>query len=266
MRKKISILLLIIFALPLLAFVGCGRQTYYNVTLSLSDGSLGYTDPPQKYYSAGSKVHFTVTGNVVAWVYQGSTLLKNGSTYSIKNTTSGGNVVKSELSFKATNSTKGAYTAVFADKKMPYVKLHSWRVTTNISNPAVQESADSIIMTANFSVAQGINELETITSVKNADVRDNVEYTFEDINKVIKLDPESYTQISANDITFTTPSQSSASFSQFRTTILLQEDTARTETTRYSQYVDYADGTYEIVFEFRISGTTYYLVLVYNEL
>ena len=264
MKKKISILLLIIFALPLLAFVGCGRQTYYNVTLSYS--GTGHIDPPQTSFSAGSNVHFSATGNVVAWIYQGSTLLKNGSTYSIKNTTSGGNVVKSELSFKATNSTKGAYTAVFADEKMPYVKLHSWRVTTNISTPAVQESADSIIMTANFSVAQGINELDTITSVKNADVRDNVEYTFEDINKVIKLDPESYTQISANDITFTTSSQSSASFSQFRTTILLQEDTARTETTRYSQYVDYADGTYEIVFEFRIPGTTYYFVLVYNEL
>ena len=153
MKKKISILLLVILVLPLFAFLGCGRTTYYKVTLSYS-GS-GHIDPPQTSYAAGSSVHFVASGNVVAWVYQNSTLLKDDTTYSIKTTKSGDVVTKSELSFKATAETKGAYTAVFSDEKMPYAKLHSYRITTDITKAAEQDAPSKpVIMTAKFAVSQ----------------------------------------------------------------------------------------------------------------
>ena len=271
MKKKLPLLLLIIFVIPIFALFGCKDVSSYGVVVYSSAGMYGAVTG-NGTYKEGSTVTLTATtkqgSSFICWVYQNSTQLENGSVYKIDNTTnSAEKIEKSTLTFTASSTTQGAYTAVFSDNKMMYAKLSSLRIT---STPDADGEEDNLekdpIMTATISILQGNSStnLSSVYQIENAEIKDNVNIVPENITEVLKLETNQTKHIRANAQFVYNERTISITF---RADINFQTSTDWISGNNYKYKIQYADGNYKIIFQFQVAtDLAYNLVLNYAEL
>ncbi len=279
MKRKFLFFMMFLLVLPVFALFGCEKPQYYNFSVrSTGDGTITINGESLKG-SASVEEGESVTIVAVAknqeflgWVFQNSTLLSDNSTYSIKDTTSDGKVVKSVLTFKSSKSTNGGYTAVFNDGKLTYSRLSAWKITSDEDATSEIDSAAKqyVMKLSNLSL---VHE-KTGNLVYNVDgevsVKDNVEIRANDVSELLYVDGETSqniilsTNISYND---------SASYQRnFRANIQYRQSAVVDQPAKdgkkdYTFSVSYSDGVYKVAFGFEVSATqTYYLVLYYKEL
>ncbi len=265
MKKKLSFLLLIVFVIPILAFLGCGSVETYNISASSSDTQFGIVEG-QGSYNDGSDITLTATAwsgsSFVAWVFEEQTELTNGETYSITNTTQHEQIVSSTITFKSSKETAGKYTAVFADPAMQYTKLSSWYISKSAdATPESETNLKPIIMQSSMSVSQGKSSLTEIYTTDSVDIKENVE-VFVQTNSILKLAFGEKYQIKIKPKFQIASTSASPTLNAY---ITYQNQTP-TEETGDSYKVDYSDGLYRIEYKITISGQDYYVNLLYKNL
>lgn len=272
MKKKVCLMLLALFIIPIFAILGCGDVSSYPVTVFPSSAVYGYVSG-NGTYKEGDVVTLTATAKqnskVIAWVYQNSVLIENGNGYSIANQTdSSQKVTKSTLTFTMNSSNQGRYTAVFDEQKIMYTKLTSWHMTTNLESESTDYDDPNkqplLSATMEFSQGSSSSTLSTVYSIEEQEVKENLIYTPENITQVLKLDDSNKchikvsSQLSYNGKNMTIP---------FRADIGFQETIDEVQTTNYSYQINYNDGKYEIIFKFKVPTDKYiYLILNYENL
>ncbi len=266
MKKKFSICLLSLIMLPLIAFFGCDTPSSYSVKVSSSSTIQGSVSGSGTY-EEGSTITLTATAKsgktFVAWVYQNTTMLQDDSTYTITNTTSDGLINKSTLTFTASSSTQGTYTAVFAEDQMMYVIFDSLYLSTSADATGTDDDGtQEELLTATIDISQGQNSYVTIYS-SSMTLRDSVLVSAEDITGVLNLSTETAQYVRAN-VVFTVDGVNYTY--TFRASLLFQQDIEQTSGTNYSYTVTYTNGVYKICFAFELDGTEYYLTLNYVNL
>lgn len=271
MKKKLPLLLLIIFVIPVFALFGCQEVSSYEVLVYSSSTIYGAVSGSGTYKD-GSTVTLNATAkqgsNFICWVYQNSTQLENGNVYKIENTTnSAEKIEKSTLTFTASSSTQGSYTAVFSDNKMMYTKLTSLRIT---STPDVDGEEDNLekdpIMNATISVLQGSSStnLTNVYQIENAEIKDNVNIVPEKITEVLKLSTTATKHIRANAQFVYNEKTISITF---RADINYQTNTDWINGNNFKYKIQYSNGNYKIIFQFQVTADqAYYLVLNYSDL
>lgn len=274
MKKKISILMLTLFVLPVLAFLGCGKtESFYVDVVSswtgLTSGSRGGTVSGSGTYNDGSTVTLTATAKpesrFVAWVYEDSVLISANETYSITNTGEAGAVSKSELSFKINSSLKGKYTAVFDDNKIVYTKFTSWRITNNLEISGVEENESSapVTMATDLYITQ-TNLGADVYSAVNFETKNNVIYHTDTVKDILKLNAEVPQEISV-DLTISEDGTTRSKL--FRAAISFAESFDDFDDENSPYKITYTNkGTYEIAFKFVVGNYEKYLVVEYTNL
>ena len=277
MKKKLSILLLSVFIVPLIALFGCGEVSSYSVSVTSSSTIYGNTfvngsSSGQGTYNEGQSVSLTANAlngsSFICWVYQNSTEITNKSPYSISNTTdNSGKITSSVLTFNMSANTQGSYTAIFDDGKMMYTKFQSLRIT---STPDVAGEEDDLskdpIMSANITISQGQSSamLATVYSGEGLEIKDNVLIHPEDVTQILNL------SVSVNRVITATTQMILGDRSisiNFRAEVGFQQNKSWTDANNYRYKVDYADNTYTLTFAFQTDAeTTYYLILEYANL
>lgn len=279
MRKKISILLLSIFVLPLISLFGCEEVSSFSV-YAYSSSTIYGSVSGSGTYKEGNSVTLTANAKqgsqVIGWIYQGSQLLEDDSSYKIVTETEkdeksqSQKVVKSYLTFTMSQTTQGKYTAVFDDNKMMYVKLSSFRIT---SDPDVAGEEDSTtkdpIMTSSINISQGSSSsnLTTIYTAETLEIKDNVDIIPNKISNVLKLSTTTSQYVKAStQIVYSGKSMSL----NFRADVYFATSTDKDNwinATNYSYQIRYSEGTYDIVFKFQVAEEEFYhLVLTYKNL
>ena len=277
MKKKLSILFLSMFALPIFAFFGCKDVANFGVTVYSSSEALG-TVSGLGTFAEGSEVKLSATpksnGNFVGWVFQNETLLEDSEVYIIETSE-----VKSTLTFVANADTQGSYTAIFENKdisqanKMMYIKLDSYRFA---SDSSLQQEPAGILtdsahlqpaITTNLVVSHGKSSstLVDFLAFENITLKDNLLNIVENNNQVLNLDAYSARHIRAQ-LSGTIEGGLSAITKDFRAD--LEFKTSKdTSNQGYMTKISYdADGTYEIRFSFKHEDETYHLILTYKKL
>ncbi|MBP3431433.1 MAG: hypothetical protein J6K39_01075 [Clostridia bacterium] len=264
MKKKFSLLLLSVLLVPLFALFGCEDVVSYPVTIASSSISHGSVQG-NGTYAEGSTVTLTAnakSGHFIAWVHQNATEVEANNTYTIVNTTgSDEKVTKSVLTFTMSAETQGLYTAVFSEGKVWYVKYDGMYLTTNPDSEPVEENNQETLMTANLSISQGSTNMPVVYTVENMDIKQNVLIAPEKMLSVLKLQTTQHihanTHFLINDQSITI---------NFRADISFQTSTDFVSGNNYSYKVDYADGTYKVIFKFNVGQQPAYLVLRYKSL
>ena len=265
MKKKLPLLIVLCLVFPLFALLGCGEVNSYPVTVyqSSSKGSVGGSGT----YAEGSTVTLTANAfgsHVVAWIYQRTIQIENDETYTITNTLdSAEQPVKSTLTFTMNAQTQGAYTAVFSDGKVMYVKYDNMRLTTDLNAPATETPTAEPITTASFELSQGTTELSTILSETEVVFYENVAIRPEKMNSVLNLQMNTTQHIRAS-VVFSHNNLSSTF--NFRSDIKFQENIEEIANSNHTSQVRFANDAYEIIFKFNLDGQTYYLILTYKSL
>lgn len=271
MKKKLSILLLSIFVIPLVALFGCDEVLSYPVYVYSSStiyGSVAGTGT----YDDGSTVTLTANAkqgsHFICWIYENSKQISNDATYKINNTlNSSQKTEKSTLTFSMSTKTQGKYTAVFDDNKMMYVKFHSYRFTTTPdANGEDDDINKDLLMTASMEISQGSTStnLTSIYKSEELEIKDNLNIYPENISGILKLSTTSNQHIRAN--TQLAYNGKSMTFN-FRADIGFQENTEKIQSNNYSYQISYSEGVYKLVFEFKLSADkTCYLILNYENL
>lgn len=277
MKKRLSLLLLSIFVLPVFALFGCDEVASFGVTVYSSSETLGAVSG-YGTFDEGTSVTLTATpksdGRFVAWVYQSEIQLSDGETYKIETTDA-----KSTLTFTMTATTSGSYTAVFENKtqtqssNMMYIKLSSYRFVTAESYEQTPEGLTSgsenleTAITTHMIVSHGktSNSLIEVLNLENTELKDNLIYTPEAVNQVLNLDAYSARHLCVQ-IVGRIGNSSNATTKELRANIEFKENT-QTQNQGYVSNVTYSsNGTYQITFAFAQEGKTYYLILTYENL
>ena len=280
MKKKFSVLLIAILVLPLIALFGCDEALSYPIYVYSSSTIYGSVSGSGTY-KEGQTITLTASAkkgsHVVGWIYQNSALIENGDSYKIENTTNSEQLPeKSILSFTLSEKTQGKYTAVFDDAKMMYIKLDSFRIT---SNPNLSGEADdpekNAIMNANISLSQGSSSanLTTFYQTENLDIKDNTNITPEKVTDILKLSTTTNQHIKAT--TQLVYKEKTMSLN-FRADIGFQTSTNQDpnsveddwiDSSNYSYQIKYSEGSYDVIFKFKVSTEdTFYLILSYKNL
>lgn len=287
MKKKISLLLLSIFVLPLISLFGCEEILSYPVYVYSSSTIYGSVSGSGTY-KEGNSVTLTANakqgGHVIGWVYQGSQLLEDSDLYKIvaEESNSSQKVVKSSLTFTMSEKTQGKYTAVFDDSKMMYIKLSSFRITSTYdpenAGEEDSEKKEKIMTASSTNISQGssssnLTTVYTTDNDKDLDIKDNVNIIPNKVDKVLKLSTTTsqYVKVSTQlnyknknmslnfraDVDFATSTNKDSS----------TPENNWIDNTNYSYRIDYSQGTYDIVFKFQVAeGEFYHLVLTYKNL
>ena len=266
MKKKLSFLMLAVFILPVLTFFGCGTSETHKISASSSDINFGIVEG-QGTYSEGSEITLTATAfsgsSFVGWIFEEQTLLDNGETYSISNTTESDKTKTSTLTFKCTSATKGNYTAVFEDPEMQYAKLSSWYISkTEDSAPESETSLKPVLMQASMSISQGKSVTSEIYSTDAVDIKENVEVEAQ-TNNVLKLEYGQNYQVKIKPILQIGTLRASPTMIAY---LSYKKTSEKVEETGYSYKVTYENGVYIVQFEITISEQTYYINLLYKNL
>lgn len=279
MKKRLSILLMAVFIVPIFALFGCDEVNYFKIESYTSSDSFGtvsgrgeYAENTSVTLYANAKSNSNVTGRFVCWLFQNSTIIENDSTYQIESTDT-----TSSITFNSSATTQGSYTAVFENAKqttstnMMYVKLDSYRFATKDSYEAAKdgilEDSDQLntVTTTNLSFMHGQSStaLTTILSEQNQELKDNLVYIV-DSNQALKLNAESsqyiyaklYGKIGAEIVS-----------KDLRSNISFKQSIEKSQSQNYSSQVVYnIAGTYEIIFEFDHNETSYVFILTYKNL
>lgn len=268
MKKKLSILLLAIFVIPVLAIFGCGSTDSYKITVGYNtqNGSVvgGNT------YAQDSTVTLVATAfegqEFVCWAYQGETKIVDNAVYSLNNVTNDSQqTTKSTLTFKASKKTQGFYMAVFSDAKMMFTEFSSWYVTSDINSPENEGSVDTTPIVTMTTYLTYVNTTHSIDaySAEDQELRDNIAIEVTDCNNILKLSGDSKKSIMVS-ATMTFNEETTRNYT-FRAEIPFREN-ANSTAQNYGS-VRYANNTYKVIFEFTTPATqTYYLVFCFTEL
>ncbi|MBE7075628.1 MAG: immunoglobulin domain-containing protein [Clostridiales bacterium] len=268
MKKKLSLFLLTLFVLPVFAFFGCEDLPSWDITVSSSWVNAGEV-VGQGTYDEGETVTLTATAkpnnNFIAWVFQDSTLISDNETFKIVNTqNSQQEISKSTLTFTMSKERQGNYTAVFDETYMEYAKLTNFYITDNLtSTPELDMGTQETTFNSNISIRQGE---KTVFIQNNLPLKNNVLFAPTEFDQILYLSTEQHIIVSAN-----LQNSYAARTIDFRTTIDVFSNTAKTEMEGYSYEVTYSEGSYKIVFEFDFNindsdSKTYYLILNYDNL
>lgn len=276
MKKKLILIMLTLFVLPIFALFGCDDVSSYGITVFSSSDSLGSVSG-YGTFKDGSNITLTASqkgnGQFVGWVYENAKLLADDQTYKIET-----NETKSTLTFVVSQNTQGSYTAVFDDKtqtenkRMMYIKLDSYRFVsqqayeTNENGLNTDDENLSNVITANMTISHGqsSSNLTEILSIADTDLKDNLNYHPEEMNQVLNLN--AYTSQHLY-IDLDGRIGSSIVSKDFRTNLAYQTSTTKNQTQNYASQVTYnPNGTYEIKFEFDFDDEKYYLILNYKNL
>lgn len=261
MKKKFSILLLAVLIVPLVALFGCDEVLSYPIEVYSSSTIYGSVTGSGTY-DVGSTVTLTASAKqnskFVAWIYQNSTQIVNGTTFSISNeTNSNGDATKSTLTFVMSDERQGKYTAVFEDSKMVYAKLGSLYLTSDPdSEGTVDDGNATTLATTTLTISQGQTYSNMTTAYESGEYefKDAIAITPQDITQVLKLSTtEQLVKVNFDSITL-------------RASLNFQTSKDWTQSNGYSHKVNYANGNYKIVFAFTYSNEQMYLVLNYNNL
>lgn len=275
MKKKLSILILSIFVLPIFALFGCNDVQSFGITVFSSSEALGAVSGYGTFEEDSTVTLYATpktNGKFVAWIYQGSTLLSDGDIYKIESTEA-----KSTLSFNANAVTQGSYTAVFENKSssqnnMMYIKLDSYRIASAESYqqlPAGIPENDSLetLITTNLTISHGktSNNLNNVLTLENTELKDNMIYKPEDINQVLNLDAYGARHLCVQ-LNGKFVGNLNTTTKELRANIDYKESTT-SQNQGYLAEVSYnTKGTYEIKFKFEQENQTYYLLLTYKNL
>ncbi len=274
MKKRLSLLLLIVLVLPIFALIGCGSTTTYAVSLFCYDTygtAYGYGS-----YEEGKSV--TLTANAkpncyfVGWVKENTILLQADEIYSITNTqNSQSKIGSSSLSFTMSAATAGKYTAVFekdntSDSIMDYIKLSSLRFVTTKTAEGEPEESQTPIMTTTMSILEGSStSLNKIYEAEELHVMDNAKIDLSSNRNVMRFNGRSPQSVSVR--TFSIYKENPITLN-FYADINFKQSTERTEVAnQYAYEVIFANGTYTVVFSYNLDAETVMnLILEYKNL
>lgn len=275
MKKKFSVLALIVLLFPILALVGCGDTSYFTVEVfsnwtGTPTDSGGGTVSGGGTFEEGTEVTLTAiakpNSRFIAWIHEDSVIISNGNGYSVQNEGTDGKVTKSTLSFDINSSRRGKYTAVFEDASIVYARLTSWRITNDYTLPGVEEnmSTETNAFTLQMYVSQG-NANTDVYSAQAFPVKRNVIYHTDDVDEVFKLDANTPQNVVA-DVVLT--NENTTFTKTFRASVPFQENANNLSNTTNPYVITYnsQNGTYEIAFSFTFGGEQLYLVLTYSNL
>lgn len=268
MKKKLSILLLAIFLIPVFAIFGCGSSDSFKITVGYNTKNGDVIGSGT--YAKDSTVTLVATAfegqEFVCWAYQGETRVANSDVYTLKNETNDNQqVTKSTLTFTSTSKTKGFYMAVFSDTKMMFAELYSWYVTSDLSLPENEGSIDTTPVVTMTTYLTYVNTTHSIDaySYENNELRDNVSTYVTDCHNLLKLSGDSAKSITVS-ATMAFNEETTRNYT-FRAEIPFRENS----TTTAPNYgtVSYANNLYKVAFEFETpSHQTYFLVFTFREL
>lgn len=272
MKKKFSVLLLIVLMLPLLALFGCGETTSFSFTFqqSCDKGRISGNgiQRGQGTFAEGSTVSITASADdeFIGWLFQGTTLLESNSTYTISETTdSSGKVKSSTLSFASNSATQGNYTAVFSEENIMYVKFDSLRLTTNAdaTTGVEDDGLQATLLNVNqITVSQGTaNPMTNVYIGEDLNLKDNVYVRPETVNSVMKLTTKTDSINLPRQVNVVLRLTSSMQLNPFRTSLYFQTS-EKTETSN----VSYSNNTYDIKFTFSYQSVKYNLIVTYKTL
>lgn len=281
MKKKLSLLLLSIFMLPLIALFGCDEPVSYNFYAHESSSIFGTARGGGKV-EEGKTVTLTAHANngsyFLGWVYQNNLLIDSSDeTYTIKNEESGGRPIKSTLTFTSRESTQGSYTAVFNENKVMYYRFTGFMISSTAlptpreddgENAGSGEIEPSILSLTELSVTQNSTTVYTSTSGTRG-YKDSEKVYIPENKNMLLLDYDTSSQI-VTTATFENYENLSATFT-FRQAINFNRDVAETPEDTYTSQVKFENKTCRIVFKFTFDSTVnqptyYYFTLFYESL
>ena len=276
MKKKLSIILLTLFLLPLCALLGCKDVSSYPVYVYSSStihGSVSGTGT----FADGSTVTLTAhakTGSqFLGWVKSNNNLIAANEVYNINNTVSAENkITKSVLTFACNTNTQGQYTALFEDGKMMYIQFYGMYLSKNPNATPIEESfVQDALLNTNITVSQGTQQLVDIYQQNGLQFYDSVLVRPDNISNIIKFPNSGVVHIRANTQVL---QNDQSALLNLRADLNFQESTPKNNDgsfqeiagNNYKYYVDYQNGSYNIKFTFTVFGQTYYLTVVYKNL
>ncbi len=268
MKKKLSILLLAIFIIPVLAIFGCGSSDSFKVTIGYNTKNGDVTGDGT--YAKDSTVTLVATAfegqEFVCWAYQGETRIAQNAVYSLKNVTNEDQqITKSTLTFKSTSKTQGFYMAVFSDSKMMFTELTAWYVTSDADVPENEGAVDTTPVVTMTTYLTYVNTTHSIDaySIEDMELRDNIAIEVKNCNNLLKLSGDTKKSITVS-ATMSFDENTTRNY-VFRAEIPFQENSQSTLENYGS--VRYANNTYKVIFEFKTpSNQTYFLVFNFTEL
>ncbi|MBP3619171.1 MAG: hypothetical protein J6J24_00765 [Clostridia bacterium] len=286
MKRKFAFMLLALIVMPVFALFGCEEVASYPV-LVYSSSMLYGSVAGNGTYKDGQEVSLTASAkkgsHFICWVYENTSIVNDEHIFTITNELdSQEKPIKSTLTFTVSASTKGTYTAIFEEEKMMYTKLTDFMVTTDPTSPPIEDN-DGIpeLCKANIDISQyqSASSPETVFSETDFTLKNNVIYSPEDVNQVLKMSIEAQQHININlKMTFPNEDPAAGEDQQFKTysysfKVDLGYRTITTEPVHvtmvskpYSYVIGYANGIYEIDIAFNHEGTLFTFALIYRDL
>lgn len=257
MKKKFSLLLLIIFIFPLVAVLGCNDVSSYQAVVFSSWINSGFVSGSGTY-DQGSTVTLNATAlngyHFICWLYQGSTIIQESDGYVIENTTNEKDEIsKSSLTFTMDSAKQGKYVAVFSEDKIMYVKFDSF----SLKNSNNKNATVSLTLWQNNDVSNFYDVSEIELNAENSTVQ------AESVKEVLQLSATETKPITANlllqidEISRNFNLHAGIDFAKNIDTVQLEG---------YSYSTTYENGTYTIAFDFTINEEAFTLSLIYKAL
>ncbi len=274
MKKKLSLMFLFLLIVPVAALFGCNEVSYYSVVAH--ESSYHGSTMGSGSYADGSTVTLTASAKddsyVIGWLYQNSLIISNDGTYTITNTVENEKVVKSTLSFTASSTTQGNYTALFDEENLHYTRFSGVMLSTQEDATPTDEdgfSQDSQnlpvnLPSVNLQLYQGTNPSQNIYNQESLIFK-------EQGTKALKISVETKTALWLKPDK--TPQQISATCNVDNAQFNLRTNLSYRQTQPWPKSangiaakITYQNKEYQITFRFTKSGQTYYLTLFYENL
>jgi len=279
MKKKLSLLLLVMFIIPVFAIFGCDEVSYFSVAVKSSSSTLGTVVDINGTYEEGTTITLKATrktgeqqnGYFICWLHENSTVVTHGETYEITPTKDENDVVvSSTLKFDLNQNTQGTYTAVFGGldgsiNNMMYAKLESFRLAKQssfiLNTNGLTEDSDSIevLPSVTFSVQHGptSSNLQQAHSETDRALKDNLIYNAENVSNVVYLATNQHLLFKVGSL-------------NLRAELKYRSSTPSTIVNNYEYIIDYGDDVYTVMFGFNttLSDTAedYVAVLTFRHL
>lgn len=268
MKKKLSVLLVAIFVLPLLSLLGCQKPSSYQISVISNCETSGFPELNgsqvcEGTFEEGTTVELSAiskeNNTFIAWVRQGTRLVEDGQDYKIQNTKAEGSdqILKSVLTFTVGEKTEGSYMAMFSDNNMTYAKLSSIKLT-DLSKPVESEASEpATTVKTSIDVYQNDNAYSAYSQA-DFDMTNGDEIETKDIKEILKLSIDEPATLVINFSLLSILEDVDYNL-QFRVGVNCLTDTPVTNLDKNSYYtVAYENGVYtiEIVFELPAEGLT----------